>query len=92
LKGVERPNIFPGDEDEDDREWDKLYRAARKLIGTSDHEFDRSIRHNTVLDALKSKPEYEKRGVKPMMLACHRIGTSPYVRWHGAENVSISFL
>ncbi|KZV78659.1 pyranose oxidase [Exidia glandulosa HHB12029] len=87
LKGVERPKIFPDDDAADDTEWKKLYAAARRLIGTSEHEFDRSIRHNTVLDALKNDPRFKDRGVKPLPLACHRINNGPYVRWHSAENI-----
>jgi pyranose oxidase len=87
LKGVERPVIFPNDGTLDDREWDKLYNAARILIGTSETEFDKSIRHNTVLNALKADPRFANRGVKALPLACHRINDSPYVRWHSAENV-----
>jgi hypothetical protein len=71
----------------DDLEWQKLYAAARKLIGTSDTQFDYSIRHNVVLEALRKVEAYKDRGVKALPLACHRIGTSPYVRWHSAENV-----
>ncbi|KZV83963.1 pyranose oxidase [Exidia glandulosa HHB12029] len=87
LKGVERPKIFPNDEVADDTEWKKLYEAARRLIGTSEHEFDRSIRHNTVLDALKNDPRFKDRGVEPIPLACHRINNGPYVHWHSAENI-----
>jgi len=92
LKGLERPQIFE-EEKKDDNEWDLLYNAARALIGTSEHEYDQSIRHNVVLETLKSayetdKPENEKRIVKALPLACHRIAKgSPYVQWHSADNV-----
>jgi hypothetical protein len=86
LKGVERPKIFEQEAD-DDREWDKLYHAAQVLIGTSEKEFDSSIRQKIVLDALKRKTEYADRDVKALPLACHRIHNGPYVRWHAAENV-----
>ncbi|VDB88531.1 unnamed protein product [Peniophora sp. CBMAI 1063] len=88
-RDVERPRIFE-DRERDDKEWELLYEAARGLIGTSDKEFDRSIRHNVVLNALKGVKDYEARGVKALPLACHRIGEKgdgPYVRWHSAENV-----
>lgn len=86
LKGIERPVIFPNSSTDDDAEWKLLYDAARALIGTSEHEFDQSIRHNVVLDALKKA--YPDRGVKALPLACHRIAPgSPYVQWHAADNV-----
>ncbi|KAF9457214.1 putative pyranose oxidase [Collybia nuda] len=86
LKGIERPKIFPDSEAKDDEEWKLLYQAARTLIGTSEHEFDHSIRHNVVLKALQEA--YPDRGVKALPLACHRIAEgSPYVQWHSAENV-----
>ncbi|KAI0314588.1 putative pyranose oxidase [Amylostereum chailletii] len=85
LKGVERPKIF-SDQDQDDAEWNTLYEAARTLIGTSEHEFDHSIRHNVVLKALQDA--YPDRVVKSLPLACHRLAPgSPYVQWHAADNV-----
>ncbi|KAF9062203.1 hypothetical protein BDP27DRAFT_1233945 [Rhodocollybia butyracea] len=86
LKGVERPKIFENDAD-DDCEWDKIYHAAKVLIGTSEEEFDSSIRQKIVLDALKQKTEYAGRNVKALPLACHRIHNGRYVRWHAAENI-----
>ncbi|KAH7098727.1 putative pyranose oxidase [Auriculariales sp. MPI-PUGE-AT-0066] len=87
LTGVERPEIF-ADGDTDDREWKKLYDAARLLIGTSSAQFDQSIRHQTVLTALQNSDRFKNRDVKPLPLACHRLpNQSPYVRWHSAENV-----
>ncbi|KAH7096134.1 putative pyranose oxidase [Auriculariales sp. MPI-PUGE-AT-0066] len=86
LKGLERPVIFPDSEDEDDEEWANLYAAAMSLIGTSENEFARSIRHNAVLNALQKA--YPERNVKALPLACHRlVENSPYVQWHGADNV-----
>lgn len=85
LKGVERPVLFE-DNDKDDAEWKLLYHASRTLIGTSEHEFDHSIRHNVVLETLRAA--YPDRGVKPLPLACHRLAQgSPYVQWHAADNV-----
>ncbi|KAI0777980.1 putative pyranose oxidase [Irpex lacteus] len=83
----ERPKIFPGDETLDDDEWKLLYQAARNLMGVSDEEFKHSIRHNTVLSTLQKA--FPDRGIKPLPLACHRLGkgSSPYVRWHAADNV-----
>jgi hypothetical protein len=72
---------------EDDEEWTLLYNAARSIIGTSEHEFDHSIRHNIVLNTLKE--HFKNRSVKALPLACHRLAEgSPYVQWHAADNVS----
>ncbi|KZV78321.1 pyranose 2-oxidase, partial [Exidia glandulosa HHB12029] len=87
VEGIERPKIFANNKEDHD-EWEKLYNAARTLIGTSSTQFDESIRHNTVLDALKKDPRFKDRGVRALPLACHRINDGPYVRWHSAENVS----
>ncbi|TDL21831.1 putative pyranose oxidase [Rickenella mellea] len=90
LKGLERPKIFV-DERSDDQEWKLLYSAARQLVGTSETEFDRSIRHNVVLETLQKsiREKYgDSRIVKPLPLACHRLAEhSPYVQWHGADNI-----
>ncbi|KAF7342405.1 GMC oxidoreductase [Mycena venus] len=51
-KDVERPKIFT-DDTTDQAEWAALYFAAEILIGTSVKEFDESIRHNVVLNALQ---------------------------------------
>lgn len=89
LKGLERPVIF-NEEEADDAEWKLLYQAARTLIGTSEHEFDQSIRHNVVLDALREA--FPDRGVKPLPLACHRLAEgSPYVNWHSPDNVTLPY-
>ncbi|KAH7924400.1 putative pyranose oxidase [Leucogyrophana mollusca] len=86
LKGLERPKIFPDHGEQDDKEWDLLYRSARSLIGTSEHEFDESIRHNAVLRALQKG--YPDRVVKALPLACHRLAKgSPYVQWHAPDNI-----
>ena len=86
LKGLERPKIFD-EEKKDDDEWKLLYDAARALIGTSEREYDHSVRHNVVLNALKKA--YPNRGVKSLPLACHRLAEgSPYVQWHAPDNVS----
>ncbi|KAI0689662.1 putative pyranose oxidase [Cytidiella melzeri] len=88
LKGVERPVIFPNNLKLDDDEWKLLYDAASNLIGVSSTEFDKSIRHSTVLETLMKSEEFKNRGVKALPLACHRLAEgSPYVRWHSAENV-----
>ncbi|KAJ7757744.1 putative pyranose oxidase [Mycena maculata] len=85
LKGLERPVIFT-DSAKDDAEWRLLYDSARSLIGTSETQFDHSIRHNVVLEALQKA--YPTRGVKALPLACHRLAKgSPYVQWHAADDV-----
>ncbi|KAF5346223.1 hypothetical protein D9758_014384 [Tetrapyrgos nigripes] len=81
----ERPVIFE-DVGQDDAEWSTLYNATRSIIGTSEKEYEHSIRHNVVLNALQK--HYPRRGVKPLPLACHRLAeNSPYVNWHSAENI-----
>jgi len=73
------------DSDKDEEEWNRLYSAAEILIGKSTEEFSKSIRHNLVLETLKTAFP----GVSPLPLACHRVAEgSPYVQWHSAENVS----
>lgn len=91
---IERPKIFPNDQTKDNNEWNLLYTAAEALIGMSEKEYDKSIRHNAVLRALKeAKPKLpfandENVIFKPLPLACHRLAEgSPYVQWHSAENV-----
>ncbi|KAJ8082436.1 hypothetical protein PM082_008291 [Marasmius tenuissimus] len=84
-KEYECPVIFTNT-DEDDAEWKTLYDAARSIIGTSETEYDESVRHNIVLKALQDA--YPNRGVKPLPLACHRLAKgSPYVQWHAADNI-----
>ncbi|KZV78658.1 pyranose oxidase [Exidia glandulosa HHB12029] len=87
IKGVERPQIFPSSDTNDKEEWEKLYKAAKYLIGTSDTQFNESIRHKIVFDALTNSKDFKGRGVKALPLACRRIGDGPYVRWHSAENI-----
>ncbi|KAJ7021158.1 putative pyranose oxidase [Mycena alexandri] len=85
LPGLERPVIFT-QPSTDDAEWTLLYNSAKSLIGTSDTQFNQSIRHNVVLEALQKA--YPDRGVKALPLACHRLAEgSPYVQWHAASNV-----
>ncbi|KAL6304157.1 putative pyranose oxidase [Sparassis latifolia] len=85
LKGLERPVIFK-DPTADEVEWRRLYDSAKALIGTSEKEYDNSIRHQLVLHTLQE--HYKDRGVKALPLACHRIAQgSPYVVWHAANDV-----
>ncbi|KAJ7791625.1 putative pyranose oxidase [Mycena olivaceomarginata] len=84
-KDLERPKIFTDKKDDND-EWNLLYKAARALIGTSEKEFEESIRHNVILETLQKA--YHERGVKALPLACHRVAKgSPYVQWHAADSV-----
>lgn len=86
IKGLDRPIIFGDDEKTDDAEWDLLYSSAQRIIGTSDQEFNHSVRHNIVLRTLEK--EFPHRNPKPLPLACHRLADdSPYVQWHGADVV-----
>ncbi|KAF7292249.1 GMC oxidoreductase [Mycena indigotica] len=82
LAGLERPK-FCDDEKTDSAEWKALYECARRMIGTSDTQFDQSIRHNVVLKALQAA--YPDRGVKPLPLACHT--TEDDIEWHAADNI-----
>src|SRR6185503_21201275 len=46
---MERSGAYTADE------WDRLYTGAEKLLNTHHHEFDGSIRHNVVRDALRAE-------------------------------------
>jgi pyranose oxidase len=80
----ELPQIIK-DDAQNAAEWDRLYTAAEKFIGTSEKEFDESIRHNLVLRTLDTAyngdAEPKKRIFKPLPLACHRLVRTftPYV-------------
>ncbi|KAI0773530.1 pyranose 2-oxidase [Fomes fomentarius] len=67
------------------KEWDRLYTAAEKLIGTNEHAFDHSIRHNLVLRTLQEA--YKQRLFKPLPLACHRLPNPDYVNWHATDTI-----
>ncbi|KAF7984116.1 hypothetical protein HWV62_16738 [Athelia sp. TMB] len=87
FQGTQRPVLFE-DSKKDNDEWDVLYKAAESLIGTSTTEFDRSIRHNVVLNALRTARSLAGREAAPLPLACHRLAEgSPYVQWHAADNI-----
>ncbi|KAI6025449.1 putative pyranose oxidase [Pisolithus marmoratus] len=85
FTGDELPRIYE-DETHNEEHWGCLYSIAERLIGTSTHEFDHSIRHNLVLNTLRQ--EYPNRGVQPIPLACHRYADgSPYVYWHSVSEI-----
>lgn len=69
------------------KEWDRLYTAAEKLIGTNEHAFDHSIRHNLVLRTLQDAYKHHKRLFKPLPLACHRLPNPDYVNWHATDTI-----
>lgn len=67
-------------------EWKRLYDAAEKLIGTTTHALDHSIRHNLVLRTLEE--EYKgSRTFEPLPLACDPIPNTDYIHWHGADTI-----
>ena len=73
--------------------WDRLYTEAEQIIGTSNKEFDKSIRHNLVLRTLqktfedKEHPGKYLREFRALPLACHRLSDPDYVEWHAADRI-----
>ena len=81
---LERSDIY------DEAEWGRLYDAGEKLLNTHKHEFDGSIRHNVVRDALQA--EYTDLGdpyaVQNLPLAVERRKDNPqFVHWSGTDTV-----
>ncbi|MBA3610870.1 MAG: pyranose oxidase [Rubrobacter sp.] len=81
---LERSDVYP------DEEWDRLYIEGEKLLNTHAHEFDDSIRHVTVRDALQA--EYselpEGFGAQNLPLAVERRKDNPqFVHWTGTDTV-----
>ncbi|RPD55165.1 pyranose 2-oxidase [Lentinus tigrinus ALCF2SS1-7] len=85
-RDLELPRIVE-DEEQNYQEWQRLYDAAEKLIGTTEHAFDRSIRHTLVLRTLQDAYEQSQRLFKPLPLACHRLANPAYVNWHAADTI-----
>jgi pyranose oxidase len=81
---MERSGAYTADE------WDRLYTGAEKLLNTHHHEFDGSIRHNVVRDALRAEftELVEPYQVQNLPLAVERRTDQPdFVRWSGADTV-----
>jgi pyranose oxidase len=81
---MERSDIYS------DGEWDRLYTEGEKLLNTHKHEFDESIRHQVVRDALQAEftelPEGYK--VQNLPLAVERRKDNPkLVHWSGTDTV-----
>jgi pyranose oxidase len=74
----------------DEAEWNRLYDGAEQLLNTHRHEFDDSVRHNVVRDALQA--EYtelaEPYQVQNLPLAVQRRTDQPeFVTWTGTDTV-----
>lgn len=82
---IERPVLDP-DSAKNDQLWAALYNEARALIGTSEKEFDQSIRHQLVLQTYQ-RNHAGKRVFKPLPLACHRLDDPEYVEWHATDRI-----
>ncbi|KAI0521681.1 hypothetical protein F5B22DRAFT_547346 [Xylaria bambusicola] len=77
---LERPDTFSNDE------WKALYDEARGLFHTSTTEFDDSIRHHLVKNALLR--EHKGREFLNLPLACERSKDNPdYIRWTGPARI-----
>lgn len=63
-----------------------LYDKAEALIKKGDTQFDRSIRHNLVLDTLQKSPNYSSRTFQQIPLACTR-KSETVVEWSSAHTV-----
>jgi pyranose oxidase len=81
---LERSDIYP------DEEWDRLYTEGEGLLNTHRHEFDGSIRHVAVREALQEEflDLPEGYGVQNLPLAVERRKDNPqFVRWTGTDTV-----
>jgi pyranose oxidase len=81
---MERSDIYS------DQEWDRLYAAGEGLLNTHRHEFDASMRHIMVRDALQAEFRElpEPYGVQNLPLAVERRKDNPeFVHWTGTDTV-----
>jgi pyranose oxidase len=66
-------------------ELDFLLNRAREILDVTTDQYNNSIRHNTVLDALKAGTT---RNIQPLPLAVRRRKDNPiYVTWSGSNTV-----
>lgn len=66
-------------------ELDQLLLRARGILDVNTDQYDDSIRHNTVLDALR---DGTNRNIQPLPLAVRRRADNPvYVTWSGSNTV-----
>ena len=73
-----------------DEEWGRLYDAGEQLLNTHKHEFDDSIRHQVVRDALAGEftELAEPYNVQNLPLAVERRKDNPrFVHWSGTDTV-----
>jgi hypothetical protein len=69
------------DDEANFKEWQRLYKHAEALIGTTETAFDESIRHNIVLRTLQDAYKKSGRLFKALPLACHReVPTPSFIR------------
>jgi pyranose oxidase len=81
---MERSDVFS------DQEWERLYSQGEQLLNTHRHEFDNSIRHNVVRDALSAEFSElrEPYAVQNLPLAVQRRSDNPtLVHWTGTDTV-----
>ncbi len=81
---LERSDIYS------DAEWNRLYDEAERLLNTRRHEFDESIRHLVVREALKEEFSElpEGYGVQNLPLGVERRKDNPrLVHWTGTDTV-----
>jgi pyranose oxidase len=81
---LERSDIYS------EAEWNRLYDEAEKLLNTHKHEFDDSIRHVMVRDALQEEFSElpDGYGVQNLPLAVERRKDNPrFVHWTGTDTV-----
>ncbi|KAE8146287.1 hypothetical protein BDV25DRAFT_143846 [Aspergillus avenaceus] len=79
-KEVERSDIFCDDE------WDKLYKEAETLIGTSTTVLNDSIRQKLVLEILRD--EYKQRPAKPLPLAAKKKNKeTAFITWSSSSTI-----
>ena len=81
---IERSDIYS------DEEWDRLYRTGEALLNTHRHEFDMSLRHHVVREALSAEftELREPYQVQNLPLAVERRADQPeFVTWTGTDTV-----
>jgi len=81
---MERSEIYS------DEEWDRLYTAGEALLNTHRHEFDMSLRHHVVREALRAEftELREPYQVQNLPLAVERRADQPeFVTWTGTDTV-----
>jgi pyranose oxidase len=85
CKDIERP-LLDANAAVNDRLWNDLYREAKEIIGTSETQFNESIRHNLVLRTYQ-QIFANSLTFKPLPLACHRLPDPDYVEWHATDRI-----